>query len=155
MIDSSHMALLADHEGDMACLYAIFATRLPRHAEFWKRMVLEERAHAAVLHKLDEFLTAGRIRFTLPDVTLRTIMESRSFLLGWSHSVQSEDLTQKSALEAAWNLENLLLEKHVFDAFDGDSDEIRAEFRALHEHTVQHHQRIQDEARRHRIRLPG
>ena len=56
----------------------------------------------------------------------------------------SEEISHLRALAAAADLERTVIEREFFKVFASDSQEIRNEFRALEEHTLEHRRRIEE-----------
>ena len=57
------LRMLMDNETSMSELYMLFMKKFPRTRDFWKRLVIEEKAHADVLMRLGELWNSGKVAF--------------------------------------------------------------------------------------------
>lgn len=143
MINNLIMKFLIEHEERIAQLYNLFAIVLPEQAAVWKKLVVDEKAHADVLRELDKYLSEKKIRLNETRVDLITeIQPSIEFIRSKIEFLKHRKIDYLEALSLADDIESWIVESKCFKIFSSDSPRMVEEFTALLEHTKQHSEMI-------------
>lgn len=128
----------------MAELYGAFGKLLPHMAPFWDRLVGDERAHAEVIRALAARVLTDRLLMKPRNLSREGIERSIGAIERQIREAQASGVTSLRALTVALGVEKGMLEKRYFETFEADSEEMKAEFDALREHTEEHARRIEE-----------
>lgn len=146
MTDATVDALLRkleENEVAVASLYAAFAACLPETADFWRRLVHEEHAHAAWLKSLHERLSLEEGFQNRRQFNSAAVQTSIDYIKRRIAQVETEGTTTIRALVIGLDLEESLLEKEYFRVLASDSPEMQRVFAALSEQTMDHRKRME------------
>lgn len=132
------VALLQQHEEQLARVYEACAWLLPEHESFWRRLVVEERAHAELLQTLSQRIASGEIQEDLRSIHCATVQTCLEHLKRKQWDIESNGITHLQALVMAQDVENTILEKDFFCVFRPQTPLMVEEFRALAAHTKEH-----------------
>lgn len=136
--NSAIVDALIRHEGALASLYQAYATAFPETRDFWRQLVLEERAHADVLRTLKRFLITNGIslnpaRFNA--VALKISMESVTKTL---ERLKHGDMTLINAVAIALGLEQAMVEHDFFKVFEYHTPGMNKEAEDMRLHVQEH-----------------
>ncbi len=141
-LGSAYVRLLKKQEISLAELYKTFAEKIPEDRGLWNQLVVEERAHAEVLERLNGLLEAGQVSFRKGPFNTADVYEVLEHLQVKKAEVERAGIGALEALKYALAAEQSLIERGFFMIFQEEAPEIKAEFTALQEHTRQHSERI-------------
>lgn len=140
---------LAMQETAIADLYAAFAVALPEMARFWKGLVAEEKAHAAVIWNLAELCEEADVQINAQTFNVETIRTNIAYIHRQAEAAHAGTVTTLRALSLALDTEKGLIDKQFFRVFKSDNTEIIRELKAIESHTLEHlhsvESRLQDE----------
>jgi hypothetical protein len=129
--------LLIRHEFALSELYEAFAAALPGNADFWNKLVREERAHADVLNMLKKRLPGGTVLIAggkfRPEAVHNSILYARKQM----ELTRSSGINIIKALAVAGDLENAAIEKNFFEVFQSDKKAVISDFADLRKHITQ------------------
>lgn len=139
------LELMKSYELILKDLYDLFALKIPKENEFWKKLAEEENKHAYWLEVLgmnmqkQNITLNGDNRFNIPliKISLGHIQEAlEDFSKG--------ELSFFDALSFASDVENSMIEKKFFEVFYGQSEEFDRVMKLLREETIKHGKRIEE-----------
>ncbi len=134
--------LLITQEETMASLYDTYRRCLPELADFWRQLVVEERAHAQVLQQLRSLFDRGEILIRPARTDVAVIRRNIASMLDLAARAEGQGVHPVAALKAAMEFEQSSLEAHSFDVFDATTGAMRTELQELREHTEGHARRL-------------
>jgi len=146
--DLKILNLLGENEKAVAGLYACFAQKSPKHKEFWNELVREEIDHFQWIDELRAGIEEGTIkvdRRKFPIEMLQGSVETIKELTDRAENNASSLAKYSDQLEIAFELEEGMIEKNFFKAFDTDDDLIKSLLGKLQVATNEHRQRIKKE----------
>ena len=116
---------LAANEEQIATLYNAYALQFSEHADFWKRMAKEEKAHAVIIRKCIKEFEEGLVRFNKKRFSEQALKTYSGYLKRELDATNEPRLSLVHALSTAFYIEQSLIEARFFEAFTGGSDELR------------------------------
>lgn len=134
--------LLVRHEAAMSDLYQMCASLFPEAAEFWRTLVLEEKAHADVLGELAKHLLTDGVYFNEGRFNVFGIQTAIDHIDKQKHRIESGSCTLRQAIAIALDIERAMIDRDAFHVFETDSPMMKREFEALKRHTSEHIARI-------------
>jgi len=141
-----HMAM---QESAIAALYAAFGAAIPEMRDFWRNLVAEEKAHAAVVWKLAELCKTSNTQINTHTFNIETIKTNIAYLNRQTEAVNANGATALKALSLAFDTEKGLIDREFFRVITSDNPAIERELNAIQNHTKEHfrhiEQRIQEE----------
>jgi len=144
-------------ELNVADLYAVFHNAFPKHADFWWKLRLEERNHAALIRSAQEqFDPVGKFPVDLISSQLSEITEVNRKLSLLIDKYGEEAPSEAEAFSVALLLEQSAGEVHYQKFMDADAEQgsgcrLCAVFQQLNERDKDHAKRIQDQMDSHGI----
>ena len=135
------LKLLIENEEILSDLYRIFAGFFPDVQSFWSGLVVEEKSHAAQLRILTGRLGAPRADISTL-FSVDTLRENIRLLKEQIEKFRQKKPSLRQAIETAIEIENTMIEKRFFEAFDDQSEEARKVLRGLREFTEMHVKRL-------------
>ncbi len=135
--------LLAKNEEAISELYATYAQRLPKQAEFWIQFSKEELAHATWIRQFEILMQREAMGFAPRRFAATTLETSRAYVQTQIQIARDEPVTRLSALSLALSLENSLIEQKFFEVCTGDSPRFTELMEKLAAATQDHRQRMQ------------
>ncbi len=143
-------------ELNAAALYEAFYRAFPDDSEFWWRLVIEEKNHAALIRSIGEaFMPVGILPNGLLSPSLDKIREANTAVIALIARCKTASPSREDAFSMALNLEQSAGEIH-FDAYmkteaPSKIDEI---FQGLNRDDKDHAQRIRSYRGKHGIEPP-
>ncbi|MDD4869725.1 MAG: ferritin family protein [Kiritimatiellae bacterium] len=138
----SILDVLIQNEEAVGSLYKACALKFPDFAEFWQRLVMEEKAHADILRELAKqlktqqvFLNERKFNVTGVRTTINHVNKQRQL-------VEAGSVTLLQVTAIALDIERSIIDREYFEVFETDSLSMKKEFEALKEHTSEHAERI-------------
>lgn len=135
-------------ELNVADLYGVFHTAFPQHAEFWWKILLEERNHAALIRSAKEqFAPVGKFPTDLITSQLSELTAVNSKLESLVEKYKHAAPSESEAFSVALLLEQSAGEVHYQKFMEADTDEGQGNslskiFQQLNVHDKDHAQRI-------------
>jgi hypothetical protein len=133
----SMMAMLVIHEDLVAQLYEAYAQLLPEYEGFWSQLVREEVQHTNLL------CSVGGKDVSKRDLTLKGLDTSLEYMKVLLANAQRQNMSIRMALSTALQVENSLIEKKLFEVYEGDDAELRSVFSNVTQGTYTHIARIE------------
>ena len=123
-------------------IYRAFAEMFPDYRGFWSLMAEEERVHAGWVRKLGTKVNEGSLfvnSHRFPDETLRFFLKSLGETL---ERIRGKRISMTQAVELAMDLETSLIEKRLYEAFEGDPILLKGVFMEMREQIKSHFRRL-------------
>jgi rubrerythrin len=136
--------LLAEHELALERLYEVYAEKLPAWSRFWLELATEESEHEQMIRSLKDKLEQGSISCRPGRFSVEALKNSLDYLRGELARARALPIELSEALSTARDVEDALIERHFFDVFDGDSEELAKTLRVLAARTSAHRSRALD-----------
>ncbi len=135
---------LVSIELGVAELYQIYADKFPQQREFWSHTVKEERQHARWLERLDYFAAENpdECQAVLDRLPLKLVNKTLDTIRQFIDRANDPNLTLKQALESALLIEQSIIEKKFFEAFQSTHGEMKRIFESIGSETWEHADRI-------------
>jgi hypothetical protein len=134
---------LAMQESAIASLYAAFGDAIPEMRDFWRNLVAEEKAHAAVVWKLAELCKTSDSMINTHAFNSQTIQTNIAYLNRQTEAVKANGITALRALSISLDTEKGLIDKEFFRVIKSDNPAIENELAAIQEHTKEHFSHIE------------
>ena len=135
--------LLAEYEIMIGRLYKEYAQKFLNRKDFWSRLSAEEGGHANWILKLRSKIKEGSVYFKDDRFNEGAIKTSLKYLNNQLSEAQTQDISLIKALSIARDIENGLIEKKVFEVFEGDPIELKHILLNLAAATREHYNRIE------------
>jgi hypothetical protein len=139
------ISLLAENEEAVSNLYRLYAEKFPYYRDFWLKLAKEELEHADLIRTL--FLYSKRQQ----DIFIRDIMFNTGaikWVINYTKNVIQEAKIKEydivHALSLALDIENSLVEKKLFQLFEGDDPKLQNTLKYLEKSSESHKTRIKD-----------
>lgn len=144
-------------ELNVAQLYTLFHAALPEHADFWWKMVIEEKNHAALIKSVrDSFVPAGVIPSELLASSLQDLIATNDNLAGLLERFGNTSPSAAEAFGTAVELEESAGEAHYQMFMDKKlGSRIDAVFQKLNNEDMNHAERLVNYIRDQKIMLPN
>lgn len=142
-------------ELNAAALYTLFYDTFPGDAEFWWRLVLEEKGHAALLESgKRNFAPAGFFPLDLLSAPLEELIVANRDVEELVEKYRESAPLREEAFNVALLFERFAGEAHFQQFMEQDADSgIKDMFRHLNKDDKDHEQRIRDYMRKNSIRI--
>lgn len=137
-------ALIA-HEDAIAELYQVYETCTGDPTGFWKKLIMEERAHSAVLKELHDRFSQKKIFADFSRFNPVAISTAINYIRKKIEQAKADGITQKAALITARDVEGTIIEHDFFRLYKSRNYSDEKEIDALEEHTAEHFERIKSE----------
>ncbi len=137
-------ALIA-HEDAMAELYQVYETCTGDPTGFWEKLIMEERAHSAVLKQLHDKFSQKKISVDFSRFNPVAINTAINYIKKKIEQAKQDGITQKAALITARDVEGTIIEHDFFRLYKSRNYSDEKEIDALEEHTAEHFARITKE----------
>lgn len=134
---------MARHEEAIAALYNAFAENIEGWVEFWNDISLEELGHASLVREFRLKVDEGIAQINKGRFRIEPIEHSIKFVEAQAEKARHGWLTDFTALVAALDIENALLEKNFLEVFDTDDEELKTLLNNLQISTTDHKTRIE------------
>ena len=106
-------------ELNVAELYMIFHKKFPQDREFWWKLSMEEKNHAALLKTgRDYFLPLKQFPIELLSPTLKSLEDSNNKILLTIHQFNKHQISRELAFQTALEVEQYAGELHLQEAMD-------------------------------------
>jgi hypothetical protein len=122
----------------LAGIYTLFAKKFPSHAEEWKKMAGDELEHAQWIEILEAEMAKGNARFVASKIRDEGILAFHRYLLSVQASVEEQSIIISKAYVLAVDIERSLLERRLFEKFEGDCDKVCSILRILEQKQQAH-----------------
>lgn len=140
------LGLMAEHEKIIGDLYRLYAEKLPKQSELFKRLANEEDRHQDALIAAREDIEKKNTLFSLKkfDDKVLLLKNSRDFIAKRIDKASSEAPAPDEALHTAAAIELSLFESGVFDDVATPSEAFKTAAATLKEDTKRHHVSLLD-----------
>ena len=128
----------AVNENKIAILYSTYANQFPKYADFWNRLVKDEKRHALLLTDINDRFGAESDTWKVSKNAPVILDYIGRFLDDCLLQAQSSKLSFKEAISNALSLEQSMIEKNNFDIFSTDNAEVNAVLEKLNRETDFH-----------------
>jgi len=135
--DLSMMAMLVIHEDLIAQLYETYAQILPEHEPFWAQLAREEVQHANLL------CSVGGKNLSERDISLKGLLTSLDYVKVLLANALRQKMSMQMALTTALQVENSIIEKNLFEIYEGDDEQLRSVFHSVSQGTRTHIARVE------------
>ena len=136
------LAMLADNEESLNRFYRVYASLYPALKDFWEDLAKQETQHAYWILALQSHVKTGKLSFSETRFDLKEIESFYRYIKTLADNAPRENKTLKQTLEVAFEIENDLLEKGIFEVFDTDSPELKRTLQQLNSATALHRDTI-------------
>lgn len=142
-------------EQHISDLYLIFYEEFPDDAEFWWRLVIEEKNHAALIRSgLEYFLPAGRFPSELLPPMLDGLRKTNQRLAGMIEGFRKKTPLREEAFNTALRVEKSAGEIHFQRAMAKEAgSDIMELFQQLNKDDMDHADRIRSYMQQQGIRI--
>jgi len=140
MEESIHLEL------NLADLYMVFFEQFPGDGQFWWKLAIEEKNHAALLKSIrDIFIEVAGAPDDLFAVSLEELRKANSSIRELICSCKESPISRRAAFSAALSLEETAGEMHFQDFFTGNAnDSVSRIFRQLNGEDKDHARRLKE-----------
>ena len=145
--------MLEKYEATLARLYKIYAKKLPEFEQFWNDIAVEEQTHAFMARTFRTMIEDDTLVFEPRSFKIHAIEENLKILNAHITFAESRSVTVKEAFTTAMELENMMIEKKIFEIYEGDADDLKRTLKTLLEDTKRHYEKIEEQVRN--LRLKG
>lgn len=137
------ITLFEKNELNIALLYSIYAEKIDKNADFWRRLSDDEKRHAHIIsdNTIDNTIIENAFSREIIDYIT-------DFVLKEIESARKNNITHKKALSTALRIERSMLEKKCLDVFTPASPALRDVFLKLNDETERHIKAILNEMRK-------
>lgn len=125
-------------------LYANYADRFRQWEIFWAVLAAEEEVHARWLKGVTEDLASGVISINAERFDVKAVELFTVYLQQRLEDSKSPDLTISKALRCAFDIENALIEKKLFEIAGEQQERYRDVVRRLKEATEIHRHKLSE-----------
>ena len=136
------MDRLMELESSVAELYGKYGRLFPEHEAFWHKIAEQEVQHARLVSALFKGADTGKLEFNEKRIPLPLIVKEIEFIKEKIQEADRKDATLKSALEAAYMIENSMVEKGFYAPFTGQSIKIADILSTIMTETNEHREKI-------------
>ncbi|MBN1458491.1 MAG: hypothetical protein JXA57_03080 [Armatimonadetes bacterium] len=133
--------ILAEHELALEKLYEVYAEKLPAWSDFWSELAAEESEHEQMIRALKLKVEQGSIVCRPGRFSVEALKNSLDYVRGELARARALPIELGEALSTARDLEDALIERHFFDVFDDDSEEMTKTLQMLAARTSAHRAR--------------
>ncbi len=133
---------LAGQEESISQLYRAYGENFPEDREFWQALSGEEIGHAQWIRDLAAKIGNGSVYFNEDRFRIEAIRSSLKYIGKERSAAVAGGQNKIEALSVAYMLEDALLEKKIFEIFEGDSVELKHILADLAQSTSDHRERI-------------
>ena len=123
-------------------LYKTYAKIFPANYSFWTGLSQEEEHHAKLVNDLKKKLENGNISFDIQRFNLSAIQTTNQYIQKKIQQANDGLINEQGAYNAAWDIENSLLEKNFFRTFTSKQNEVKRILDTLLHDTEDHRNRI-------------
>ena len=142
-IGSAIIETLAKHEEAIGGLYSTYVATFPDYEWFWSVLAAEEIAHATWIRKLDPTMQEGSADVYEGRFKMDAVRSSLRYVQELEGKARRRETSLTNAFSRAYDLEDSLIEKRIFEVFEGDTVEVRKTLLALAEATRVHRRTIE------------
>lgn len=144
-------------ELNAANLYQLFYNLFPEDEQFWWKMMIEEKGHAALLETGKEnFLPLGKFPVNLLAESINEVKASNEVLEELIEKFEQDPPSREEAFKAAFNLENAAGEIHFQLFVDGESQtQMEKVFQKLIREDKDHELKLKEYMLKNNISLNG
>ena len=132
--------LLAQHEEVIAKLYAVYAERFLDYEQFFLGLVEDEGKHAQWIRAIKDKFRDGSVIVNENRFPMEMIEESIKTINNLIAKAEELDLTLEEALHSATKIEKGMIDRHFFEAFEGDPSALKTLLTSLRTGTEHHYQ---------------
>jgi hypothetical protein len=133
--------MLAEHELTLERLYEVYAEKLPKWGDFWSELAAEESEHEQMIRALKLKVEQGSIVCQPGRFSVEALKNSLDYVRGELARARALPVELAEALSTARDLEDSLIERHFFDVFEDDSEELTKTLQLLAARTSAHRSR--------------
>lgn len=136
--------LLIKHEKAIGRLFETYAIKFPDHKQFWATLAWEEQDHAKNIRKLAQLIKKRHVRFDSEKFKPIAIKTSIEYIEKEITRANKEDISLKTALSVAINIEKAIIDGEIFDAFKGYSTEAKSFLRKCASDFAEHYRSVEE-----------
>lgn len=136
-------------------LYQIFYNLFPVDSQFWWKMMIEEKGHAALLETgKDDFFPMGKFPVSILAESLSEVEEANSSIEKLIEEFEKKPPSREEAFKAAHDLENAAGEVHFQRFVDGKSPtKMESVFQKLIREDKNHELKLEEYMRKNNIQI--
>lgn len=116
------LALLTAYERSIADLYEAYAGAFDELSDFWQRLSLDEKKHAAFLDTLTDFLDKGKVFFGLAECDQKALKASRKTVREERTAMATGTVSLRHALRVTFEIETLLVDAHFYSDVKSEAE---------------------------------
>lgn len=132
--------LLAQHEEVIGKLYAFYAERFLDYEQFFLGLVEDEGKHAQWIRAVKDKVKEGSVIVNENRFPVETIQESIKDINNLITKAEELDVTLEEALHTTTKIEKGMIDRHFFEAFEGDPSALKNLLTSLRTGTEHHYQ---------------
>lgn len=132
------LSRLTENEAAVSRLYLQFSETFPDDAEFWRQLAAQEQKHAEWIQELRRMTDNPERKKLVTTLSSEAIDASITHINSICERCRNETISKEYALSTAYGIEDSLVEKEFFAAFDIDSEVSYAIRNNLTQETEQH-----------------
>ena len=141
---------LKEHELALAELYEVYADNFPEYKDFWTKFSREEIQHADWINTIQTRVEESPEDFVVERFATGVVENSIEYIKKLANTARQTDMLLINALSTAVYLEQALIEKKYFEAFEGDSLQIKKTLSLLAQSTQKHYEKLRAVWQEHR-----
>ena len=135
--------LYKDQELMMSNLYNKLADKFPKYSAEFSRLAAEELEHASWIDHLEQCIVNGKASFSEGKTRTYTITTMLNYTKGIIDALDRNEIDLRKAVSLIVDSEKSLIEKEIFERFEGDSQEVEKILRILDDTQKDHLARIE------------
>jgi len=147
------VAMLKEHENKMielyieqermlSLLYKKISICFPEKRIFWEGISRNETKHAGMIVALYNYVKNGDAIFVESKTRTYTLNSFIDYIKSIVQRLEENKLDSIQAISISIDLENSLIEKNVFNSFQGDADAAKLVLNRLKIETIEHRSRL-------------
>ena len=144
------MEMLIKHEEAISKLFEAYAQKFPEYKEFWSTVSWEEKDHAENIRKLSQMIEKGHAHFDLEKFKPSVIENSMDYIAKELVRAEQENISLRTALSVALNIEDAIIDGKVFEKFKGYTADAKRFLRECAASFAEHYRAIKDMWSSHR-----
>lgn len=141
---STVIRAMEKNENLVGKLYQVYAEKYPEWHVFWSIIAAEEEVHAQWLAGLAREIEQGTMVISVERFDLKAVQLFSQYLEQLLKEAQAPDLPVFKAMRCAYDIENALIEKKLFEIVSEKQSKYRMVVQRLQEATEIHRHKISE-----------
>ncbi len=134
--------LYIEQERMLSLLYRKISICFPENRVFWEGISRNESEHAGMIVALYNHIKNGDAIFVETKTRTYTLKTFIDYIRSIIQKLEENKLDSTQAISISIDLENSLIEKNVFNSFQGDADAAKLVLNRLRIETIEHRNRL-------------